>query len=112
MAPVVAGDATEMKPRAVTTALMEMAETTTATTETAVTGSMVAEEMVVETAAVAETVVGEAAIDHASAWVWLDRGSAVFYIYEFYTLWLTFDGSLDDVANPGNVVLAFDHVLL
>ena len=107
MAPVVAGDATETMPQVATMALMEMGDTITvitATTETA--------EMVVETAVVAETVVGEAAIDHASAWVWLDRGSAVFYIYEFYTLWLTFDGSLDDVANPGNVVLAFDHVLL
>ena len=109
MAPVVAGDATEMKPRAATTALMETGETTraiTATTETVVAGSMV-----VEMVAVGETVVGEAAIDHASAWVRLDRGSAVFHVHEFYTFWLAFDGSLDDVANPGDVVLAFDYVL-
>jgi hypothetical protein len=80
---------------------MEMGETT-ATTETAEAGST----------AVAETVVGEAAIDHASTWVRLDRGSAVFHVHEFYTFWLAFDGSLDDVSNPGDVVLAFDHVLL
>lgn len=65
-----------MKPRAATTALMEMGETTAimVTTETPVAGLMAGEAMVVaETAAVGEMVVAVAAIRGPYVWPTLMR---------------------------------------